>query len=66
MSTQPHHSQPEPTQKQPTTGPNPAATSEKPTESPTERAPATFSRGRTDRLENLVDEWNAGFAASAE
>lgn len=67
MSTQRLHPQPEPTRNHPTTGPNPATTPpEDETESPTDRAPATFSRGRTDRLENLIDEWNAGFAASAE
>ncbi|EMA41909.1 hypothetical protein [Halobiforma nitratireducens] len=28
-------------------------------------APATFSRRRTDRLENLIDDWNAAFAGSS-
>ncbi|RQH03331.1 hypothetical protein EA472_01765 [Natrarchaeobius oligotrophus] len=28
------------------------------------RAPATFSARNTDRLRNLVDEFNAGFVAS--
>ncbi|WP_459808422.1 hypothetical protein [Halopiger thermotolerans] len=29
----------------------------------TDRAPAMFSRRNTDRLENLIDEWNAAFAS---
>ncbi|MFC4248199.1 hypothetical protein ACFOZ7_14895 [Natribaculum luteum] len=29
--------------------------------SPTDRSPATFSYGQTNRLQNLIDEWNAAF-----
>ncbi len=32
---------------------------------PTDRAPQTFSRN-SDRLQNLIDEFNAGFAHSGE
>ncbi|WP_226480681.1 hypothetical protein [Natrinema amylolyticum] len=28
----------------------------------TDRAQRMFSHGNTDRLENLIDEWNAAFA----
>ena len=28
------------------------------------RAPRTFSHGRTDRLQNLIDRWNTAFAGS--
>jgi hypothetical protein len=57
MSTRPQLAQPEPTHDQPTTEP----TSSHATAS--EHAPATFSRTRTDRLQNLIDEWNTAFAA---
>ncbi|WP_306052978.1 hypothetical protein [Natronococcus wangiae] len=65
MSTRRHFRQPESTTDRPT--PSPAATPPSdPNTSATDRAPATFSRGNRERLENLIDEWNAGFAASTE
>ena len=43
------------------------ATQTRPTVPPTatERAPRTFSHQSTGRLQNLIDEWNAGFADSS-
>jgi hypothetical protein len=65
MSTHPHYAKPEPTPDQPTTEtPSTQPTTE--TASPataSDRAPATFSRTRSDRLQNLIDEWNTAFAA---
>ncbi|ELY58494.1 hypothetical protein [Natronococcus jeotgali] len=57
MSTRPHTTPTEPTPSQPTTR------TTRPTAS--ERAPATFSNGHTDRLQNLIDEWNTAFADGA-
>jgi hypothetical protein len=64
MSTRPQLTQPEPTTDQPATEKTPPAATP-PTRTPTDRAPQTFSRGNRSRLENLIDEWNAGFADSA-
>ena len=48
------------------TTPRPQPTHEPATRPATARAPQTFSAQRTDRLENLVDRWNAAFANGAE
>ncbi|WP_394739297.1 hypothetical protein [Natronococcus roseus] len=68
MSTHPHYARPEPTPDQPTTEtPSTQSTqSTAETSSPataSDRAPATFSRTQSDRLQNLIDEWNTAFAA---
>jgi hypothetical protein len=62
MSTRQTYAQPEPTAEQPATD----ATSIPLTRTPSERAPATFSRGNTERLRNLIDEWNTAFAVDSE
>ncbi|ELY57178.1 hypothetical protein C491_11773 [Natronococcus amylolyticus DSM 10524] len=64
MSTHPHYARPEPTPDQPTTEtPSTRSTAEPSSSAASDRAPATFSRTHTDRLQNLIDEWNTAFAA---
>lgn len=46
------------TRSQSTTASEPSTTETK----PPSRAPATFSATHTDRLRNLIDEWNTAFA----
>ena len=64
MSTHPHYARPEPTPDQPTTEtPSTRSTAEPSSPAASDRAPATFSRTQSDRLQNLIDEWNTAFAA---
>ncbi|MFC4543054.1 hypothetical protein ACFO5R_14085 [Halosolutus amylolyticus] len=57
------HTQPDPTPDRPTNR-SPARTPPEPiVRTPTDRAPRTFTRS-SHRLQNLVDEFNAGFPGS--
>ena len=56
MSTRNVPLTPEPTLESTTTDPTPAGD-----RSPADRAPVTFAYRNTDRLQNLIDEFNAAF-----
>lgn len=62
MSPQRLQLKPEPTQNEPTTNAEALTETTPPAEivrTPTDRAPKTFAYRNTERLENLMDEWNA-------
>ena len=45
--------------------PEPTATDRPATRAAVENSPRTFARGNTDQLQNLIDEFNAAFAADS-